>query len=270
MKIGFYQFAPEFGNIDKNLHTITEAIYRSGADLMVFPELAFSGYLFLNREEVGEAADKIPGYITEELAKASAASGTAVAAGIAERSGDLFYNSAVLVSPDGKIDLYRKNHLYNEEKLFFAPGDMGFPVFEVKGVKVGLLVCFDHMFPESARELALKGAQIICHPANLVLPRYAQITSRSRSLENKLFWILADRCGVERRGGRSLSYSGCSMITGPKGEILVSAGKDDVGFFGAEIDPDIALDKKVAPLSDLFRDRRPELYSLITKKRTEK
>lgn len=264
MKVGFYQFCPEFGNVKKNLEEITEAVRKSGADLMVFPELAFSGYLFLESSEVEETSDTVPGLISDTLSAVARETGTAVIAGFGEKVGDIYYNSALLATPDGRVETYRKNHLFNEEKLYFRPGDKGFPVFEINGVKIGILICFDHMFPESARSLALQGVQVICHPANLVLPRYAQITSCSRALENRVYWILANRCGTENRGGKSLSYSGCSRVVNPFGEVILSAGADDTGIFCVDIEPETALNKRLTPLCDLFEDRRADLYKLIT------
>ncbi|MCQ2604102.1 MAG: acyltransferase [Spirochaetia bacterium] len=267
MKIGFYQFVPEFGNTQKNIATMVDAVRNADADLVVFPELATSGYLFLKQDEVAAVAESVPGPASRAFSAVAVETDTAVVVGFPEKCGDVYYNSAMLATPDGRVQVYRKNHLYNEEKLFFQPGDLGFPVFEVKGIKIGLLICFDHMFPESARCLALQGVQIVCHAANLVLPEYAQITSRSRALENKIFWILANRCGSESRGGKFLSYSGRGQIVDPNGQVMVSAGPDDTGFFSVDIDPETANKKRLAPLCDVFEDRRPELYNLLTEKR---
>ncbi len=265
MKVGFYQFVPEFGNVEKNIQTMVNAVRAADADLVVFPELATSGYLFLEQKEVADTASAVPSPMSDAFSKAAVDTDTAVVVGFPEKADGVYYNSALIATPDGKVQVYRKNHVFNEEKLFFKPGNLGFPVFEVKGVKVGVLVCFDHMFPESARTLALKGAQIICHPANLVLPGFAQITSCCRALENGVFWILANRHGTEERKGRSLSYSGLSRIVDNRGKVIASAGPTDTGFYGVEIDPAKAFDKKVASMADLFADRRPELYNEITK-----
>jgi len=264
MKVGFYQFIPEFGNIRKNVATMVEAARKADADLVVFPELATSGYFFQNQQEVADTSDAVQGFVSEAFSKVAVEKDVAVVVGFPERSGDVFYNSALLAMPDGTVNLYRKNHLYNEEKLFFKNGDLGFPVFNFKGVKIGILICFDHMFPEAARSLALQGVQVVCHAANLVLPGFAQITSCSRALENRVFWILANRCGKEVRGNRELSYSGQSRIVNPDGKVIASAGADDIGFYGVDIDPESALNKRLTSLTDVFEDRRPELYKLLT------
>ena len=262
MKCGFYQFNPEFGNPGKNLDTIINTLSKVNADLVVLPELSLSGYLFLEKKEVSEYAEPVPGPSTEKLSELSKKKDMAIVIGMAEEEGGEYYNSAVLITPDGEIQSYRKNHLFHEEKLFFKKGNNGFPVFTVKGIKVGLLVCFDHMFPESARTLALQGAEIICHPSNLVLTGKAQITTRSRSIENKVFWILANRYGTENRGEKSLTYSGCSQISDPDGRIMIQAGEFEEGFYSVDIDPDLARDKQVTALCDVFKDRRTDIYLL--------
>jgi predicted amidohydrolase len=260
MRIGFFQFSPHFGKPGDNLDALIGAVDRARADLIVAPELALSGYLFTNRGEVERLAEEVPGPATDRLAEAAAGAGCHVVIGMAERSAELLYNSAVLIGPGGVLGVYRKVHLFFEEKLYFTPGDLGFPLFEVGGVKVGLLVCFDHFFPEAARTLALQGAQIICHPSNLVLPEYGQLTTRVRSVENRVFWILANRFGTERRGGKSLTYSGCSQITAENGEILTRAPADGDSLTVVEVNPGRAQNKRVTELNDLFGDRRTEFY----------
>ena len=164
MKVGFYQFVPEFGNVQKNVDTMVNAVRAADADLIVFPELATSGYLFLEQKEVEDTASTVPGPMSDAFSKVAVETDTAVVVGFPEKADGVYYNSALIVTPDGKMQVYRKNHLYNEEKLFFKPGNLGFPTFDVKGVKVGVLVCFDHMFPESARTLALEGVHRVPAP----------------------------------------------------------------------------------------------------------
>jgi len=262
MRCGFYQFNPEFGKPDENLETIMNKLSGIEADLVVLPELSLSGYLFLDKKEVMKTSETVPGPSTKKLAKLAKEKDMAIVIGIAEESEGEYYNSAVLITPDGKIRSYRKNHLFHEEKLFFKKGDKGFPVFTVKGVKVGLLVCFDHIFPEAARTLSLQGAEVICHPSNLVLTGKAQITTRSRSIENKVFWILANRYGTENRGEKELTYSGCSQITDPDGRVMIQAGEFEEGFYSVEIDPELARNKQVTSLCDVFKDRRTDIYLL--------
>jgi len=263
MRVGFFQFNPEFGEVERNLEAACSAIARARADLLVLPELATSGYLFTTREEVDRFAETVPGPSTERLREACAASGCRAVIGLAERAevtgGPRFYNSAALVGPGGVEGLYRKAHLFNTEKLYFSPGD-AFPLFEVLGVKVGLLVCFDHMFPEAARTLALQGAEVVCHPSNLVLPEYAQLTTRVRAIENRVFWVMCNRYGAESRGGTTLRYTGVSQIIASDGRVLARAEPEGDSLAIVEIDPHRARSKVITEHNDLFADRRLDLY----------
>lgn len=123
-----------------------------------------------------------------------------------------------------------------------------------------MLICFDYMFPEAARILALKGAQIICHPANLVLPIYGQEITKSRAIENRVFWIMANRCGQDKRDNKELNFTGESQIVDPTGKILFRASADEEILKVMEIDPKAANNKWVTEANDLFADRRADLY----------
>lgn len=266
MRVGFYQFQPRFGRPRENAEAVAAAVRQARADLLVAPELATSGYVFASREESAGLAETLPGPSSELLQQACRESGGRVVLGIAEKAADGFYNSAALIGPDGVEGVYRKTHLFGEEKLHFAGGRTGFPVFTVQcggaPVRLGMLVCFDHFFPEAARSLALGGAQIICHPSNLVLPEYAQLSSRVRSIENRVFWILANRYGSEDRGGKKLEFTGSSQVTAPDGKVLVRAPAGADALEVVEIDPRQADNKKITGRNHLWEDRRPELYRL--------
>jgi len=264
MRVGFLQFAPKFGAVTRNLNHIAQRLEGVEADIVVLPELGNSGYLFVNREEVASLAETIPGPTTDLLCEVAEKNDVHLVLGMPERDGKHYYNSAVLVGPHGLIGSYRKVHLFYEEKLYFQPGNKGFPVFEVNGVKVGLLVCFDHLFPEAARTLALQGVQLISHPSNLVLPTKAQLSTRVRAMENRLFWVLCNRFGTEDRGDKRLTYTGESQIVDPDGQVLVSGSKADEALRVVEIDPTQALDKHVTRLNDLFEDRRPQVYGALS------
>lgn len=262
MKIGFYQFSPEFGAPERNLAKIESVLGDVDADLIVIPELANSGYLFVEQSEVNDLAEPVPGPTTNFLVSLASNTNCHFVIGLPESSSGKVFNSSVLVGPDGVVGVYRKAHLFYEEKHYFEPGDTGFPVFELDGVKVGMLVCFDHLFTEAARTLALKGAQIICYPSNLVIPTYGQLTTRVRAIENQIFTILSNRCGMEDRGTKQLTYTGSSQICAPDGSVLASANESEEKLAIVEIDPAKALDKSVTELNDLFEDRRPEMYEL--------
>lgn len=261
MKIGYLQFNPVFGKPDKNREQIQKKLENIKADIIVLPELPVSGYFFSTKKETEMLAEPIPGATTNMLSKISSKTGTYFASGILEKSNGNLYNSAVLIGPDGPVSTYRKTHLFYEEKNFFKPG-MDYSIVEIKGVKIGLLVCFDHLFPEAARTLALMGAQIICHPSNLVLPEIAQLTTRVRALENRVFWIMANRYGSETKGSKTHTYTGESQIIAPNGKIIHKANPVGNELYITEIDPGEALEKNITELNNVFADRRTDIYKI--------
>jgi len=261
MRVGFYQYAPQFGEITQNLEMVMSRLESVDCDLLVLPEFAMSGYQFCSGEEVERLAESVPdGLTTRRLAELAKQRHCYIVAGLPERHAGKFYNSAVLVGPSGFIGVYRKVHLFFEETLFFSPGDLGFQVWDIGSVHLGLLICFDWFYPEAARTLALKGADILAHPSNLVLPHCpdAMVT---RCLENRVFSITANRIGEEARGGKpALRFIGNSEIISPLGKILHRAPENESDLVLMDIDPVQAQDKNLNPYNDLLRDRRPQYY----------
>ncbi|HPR18113.1 MAG TPA: nitrilase-related carbon-nitrogen hydrolase [Candidatus Cloacimonadota bacterium] len=260
-RVGVAQFEPQFLAKDKNLEKMVDLLSAVQADLIVLPELATSGYLFKSQTEVAylaeEAENGKTATVFRELAKKK---NTSYVLGFAEKSGNDFFNSAMLVNPDGKIFIYRKTHLFFEEKKWFTPGNSGLNVFPAKnGVKVGLMICFDWIFPEAARTLMLRGAQILAHSSNLVLP-WCQQAMITRSLENRVFSITANRTGKEHNKGSELTFTGMSQILSTKGKILKRMNETEEGVFVTTIDPTEADNKMVTELNDILIDRRPEMY----------
>jgi predicted amidohydrolase len=261
VKVGFFQFAPIFGEIERNVEYVIEKLSPVEADALVLPELFNTGYQFVSREETEMLSEEIPyGYTSQRLVELCRDKGFYLVAGIAERSSGNVYNSAALFGPDGHIGTYRKTHLFFEEKLWFEPGDTGFLVFDIGSAKLGLMVCFDWFFPESARTLAIMGADILCHPSNLVLP-YCPDAMPVRCLENRVFAITCNRTGFEERGGKErLTFIGKSEVVSPNGEILACASDSGEELIVVDIDPKAARSKQLNRYNDLFADRRPEMY----------
>ena len=265
MKAGFIQFAPQFGNIDANINKALSMIGSVDAGLLVLPELFNTGYHFTSVQETRVLAEEIPaGKTTKALCTIAQKKKIHIVAGIAEIADGNLYNSAVLISPAGYVATYRKVHLFNEEKLWFQPGNKGFHVYDIGQCKIGIMICFDWFFPESARVLALQGADVICHPANLVLP-YCQDSMVTRCLENKIYAITANRTGYEDRGGKRFSYTGKSQITSPDGSILYRAAPDSDEIGIVEIDIAQARDKRANIYNDLFADRAIAYYQDLVK-----
>jgi predicted amidohydrolase len=265
MKAGSYQFAPAFGRKAENLKKVLSVLKEVNADLIVLPEFFATGYQFLSKDEVAELSEQIPnGYTTEFLSEISHQRGFYIVAGLPEREGERFFNSAVLTGPDGFIGVYRKTHLFFEEKLFFSPGDTGFKVWETEIGRIGVMICFDWFFPESMRVLAIVGADIVAHPANLVLP-YCPAAMPVRCLENRVYGITANRIGEEsRKEGQSLRFIGQSLIASPEGNVIVKASENEEVLMVANIKPELARDKSLTSFNNIFNDRRPEMYLKIT------
>ncbi len=270
MRVGFIQTRPRFGKKRQNVEAALAIMAKKKADLFVLPELFNTGYSFRTRDELRSLAEPVRGGDTiEALAAFTRKRKTSIVAGIAERDGSKLYNSAVLVTPQGIGSVYRKTHLFLLEKRLFDRGYGPYDVHVVGTARVGMLICFDWIFPEPFRELALKGADIIAHPANLILP-YCQDAMVTRAIENRIFVILSNRVGSERRRGEDVRFTGRSEIVSPKGRILVSAGPGDETGAVVEVDLEDSRNKRVTPLNDLFEDRRVELYREMRKERKKR
>ena len=182
-----------------------------------------------------------------------------IISGFVEKEGNKIYNSAMMVSNKGVIGTYRKIHLYYKEKLWFSAGDKPLKIYNVNSVNIGIMICFDWIFPETARTLALLGADIIVHPANLVLP-YCQKAMVTRCLENRVYAVTANRIGKEIRGEDDFTFTGASQITSYDGKVLSSAPVDKIYSGFVEIDIEKVRNKKLNNFNDIFEDRRKEFY----------
>ncbi len=262
LTVATIQTHPVFGNVEENIEAALEFI-PNDCDLAVMPELFSTGYQFRDKTEaVGLTEDLTgnaePGSATKRLTRAASESGTTIVAGLAEKDGDRLFNSSVLFRPDGSREIYRKVHLFMDEKSIFTPGDLGFPVFEACGTTIGMMICFDWIFPEAARSLALAGAEIICHPSNLLLP-WCQAAMVTRCQENMVHAVTSNRVGTENRTGTELTFSGRSQVVSPLGERLAGLDKDETGAAAVTIQL-VEKDKLFTPGNDLWEDRRPESY----------
>jgi len=253
-------------NTDRTIEAVTQAAAAS-CDLVVLPELANVGYVSNWSPEFAkeyyEHAEKVPGPYSEALTAAASRNDIHVVVGIAERDPTLdgvMFNSALLITPTGQIHKYHKIHLPREEKRYFAEGNRLDPVQTELG-SIGLLVCADNSFPESARLLALRGAQVIAIPyaaestTNPVL--YHQLAA-TRAYENQVFIACANRCGRQD----SLMFAGTSAIAAPDGTLLVELGKDRaLGW--ADLDLNLLTSERLRQTR--YRDRRPRLYEDISR-----
>lgn len=270
------QYAPILGdlpaNVEKGARAIQEAA-ESGADLIVLPEMANSGYVVFSGEEaraLAERPDESPAIARwQQLAQEY---NTYVIAGFGEKVSDTaLYNSALVIGPSGILGTYRKTHLFFEEKLYYRPGDLGFPVFDLPFGKIGILICYDLRFPEASRILALKGADVICVPTNWVSMMtpdrlwdaqgycQANYVALANAAMNQVFVACADRVGAER----GVQFLGCSLIIDPAGTPLAGPASAD----GEEVlvtEMNLSAARRAKNRNDLnhtWLDRRTDLYS---------
>lgn len=266
------QFDPQVGleNKEKNVRRTIELINEAadnGANLVVLPELANTGYAFETREEAYAHAEPVPdGPTVRAWTETARERNLHLVGGVAELDGVRMYDTAVLIGPDGVIGSYRKAHLWNREKLVFEPGDLGFPVFDTRIGRIAMLVCWDVWFPEVPRLLATQGADVICSVNNWVWTPDADESGRSMahyltmtaSHVNALPIVAANRIGSER----DTKFLGGSVITGHDGwPIDDVAPLDEETIRYADLDVVASRTAKVwNDLIDLDKDRRTDLY----------
>lgn len=254
---GYVQFHPVLGNIDKNIQRLETFIDQAKeTDLLVLPELVSTGYNFDSREDAFSCAEEInkSRFVDFLIAKAKTLNINLVA-GINEKDGDKLFNTTVLVGPKGYVGKYQKIHLFMNEKDIFETGSAGLPVFDLGFAKVAMLICFDYYFPEIWRIVGLKGAEIVCHPSNL-LTQNAHKTVPAQAFMNRVFIITSNRIGTEK----DLTFNGQSFICDPNGHVLNKAGVDQEEVGMVSIDPIKAQDKFVTPRNHAYEDRHPDLY----------
>jgi predicted amidohydrolase len=263
--IGIVQMDCVLGDVAANLARIEahagEAT-RRGADLVMFPECATTGYFLGDR--IAALAEPIPGPSSVRLAALARATSAHLVVGLIEAADGVYYDDAVLFAPDGACTVYRKTHLFGPERAVFAAGERTV-VAETQLGRLGLTVCYDLMFPEFVRALVLDGATMILNVTDWISDDWQRgmgwgrdsvvALARTRALENGVHVAMADRVGIEG-GWTSL---GGSTVASPTGQALVALGAEE----------DIAVAKVETGSVDLARwsevatylaDRRPELY----------
>lgn len=271
MKIAVVQSDPKHKEIEHNLARMLETIERTDADLLIFPELALTGYLFTSRDEALPLARLIDSAEVNSIAAKCRESGKSIVFGHLELSGENLFNSAIVIDHQSTIiGHYRKTHLFHFERLVFSPGDTGFKVFELtlRGgelIKLGVMICYDWRFPESARSLALQGADIIAIPSNIVTRTgMLHTVLQARAFENKVIVAFADRVGSESgmydNKASDLTYRGESCIVNYNGEVLAILDDESEDIATAEVDIVATRNKSFSELNNIFTDRRRDMY----------
>jgi predicted amidohydrolase len=254
----------EIGQLDANLARIRgvlDAMESAGTHLIVFPELATSGYVFRDADEARGLSMRVDDRRLAALAAKVPIDAVAVL-GFCEVDGDRLFNSALVVSHEGILGCYRKSHLWGAEHDVFTPGIEAGAVFETPIGRLAVAICYDNEFPELPRRLALAGANVLALPVNWPLverpptehpPETIQAMAAARS--SRLATVIADRHGTER----GVHWTGGTAVISQDG--WISATPVDGPIASAVLD--ISNDKSLGARNDLFADRRPELYGDI-------
>jgi predicted amidohydrolase len=270
VKVACCQIAPRIGDVQANRAACRQAAERAaaaGAHIVVLPELANTGYVFRDQAEGRQLAEPLDGPTVAGWIELAGRLGVTLAAGICEL-GDrgLVYNTAVVVTGSGLRAAYRKAHLWDAEKLVFAPGSQPPPVVEAGGALLAVMVCYDLEFPEWVRLPALGGAQLLCVPSNW--PRFPRpdgqrpidvVRAQAAACANRMFVAVCDRTGRER----GVDWVGGSVIIGPDGWPLAGPADGAECVVAVDCELDAATDKSVGERNDVFADRRPELYGRL-------
>ena len=289
-KVSVVQVRPETGNVAKNLEMIKAKVAEAagaGSELIVFPELTLTG--LVGAADAKKLAETVPGPSVDKLIDLSMKYHVHIVAGLPEKDGGNYYNTAVLTGPEGLTGKYRKMHLCDIDDGWATPGDLGFPHFNIPAGRVGLLIGHDTMFPESGRMLALAGVDIICCPAavnspkpyglagteewhNYPIPRgYSTMhwhLWRVRGGENNCYMAFANQIGDYISGDPCVGRSGIfgpDTFSFPRHEIILSADEEEVGTFTVDTSncPDSVYPTNVVRRKDLVCMRIPLWYDVI-------
>lgn len=266
MKIALVQFegtiCDTVGNTNHACELIAEAA-KNGADLVVLPELFSTGYnLDIVGPRIPDLAESIDGPTVTALRAAAGDNGVYVIAGFAqvkEQLPGVAYNSSVFIDRAGEVlGTFDKAHLWALERFYFRSGNE-FPVFDTEFGKVGIMICYDMGFPEVARILALKGAELIVCPSAWCEEDHDvwNYNTQCRALENTVFLAAVNRYGREE----SLYMGGHTRVCSPRGTVIAELEQEEAGILYADIDfEQIKPSRTVSPY---LRDRRPELYDEV-------
>jgi 5-aminopentanamidase len=261
MRIALLQSSGRPGSVVENLKVLDEAAGRAaaaGAGLLIAPEMFLTGYAI--GDDIARLAEPSDGDSADAVAEIAGRHGLAVAYGYPERSGEVVFNSAQLVSTDGaRLANYRKTHLFGcFERDHFTPGEQPVAQAELDGVRVGIMICYDVEFPENVRAHALAGTDLLVVPTAQMHP--FQFVAESmipvRAFENQMYVAYVNRVGHEGE----FEFVGLSTLAGPDGVARTRAGRDE-DLVLADVDPALVAASREA--NPYLTDRRPGLYGAL-------
>ncbi len=265
-RVAAIQFEPLLGAKAENiarLLALTAAAAQAGAQLIVLPEMATTGYCWYDRAEIRPHVEPIPGPTTAAFSTLGQQFDCYIVIGMPEvvPSTGIFYNSAVLVGPAGVVGTYRKTHSFAADLKWAKDGDLGLPVWETPLGRIGIMICMDAGYFEPARLLALSGADLMCFPTNWLGEKSPGPAWMARAWENGCYLIAANRYGLER----GTQFSGGSCVLNPDGTIQAMQDTGD-GIVYGEVSLPAARAKSWTPYgsSEKLAARHPELYDNLT------
>ncbi len=271
IRIGCVQSNPVFKDVEGNLDKFEQFVTEAKADILIFPELAFTGYFFTSSDDAKKYAQPIDGILAEKIKLVAKENNVAIVTGFLEADNGILYNSAIAIDRNGKlVGHYRKVHLFYYEKIVFAPGNLGFPVCEIEvrngeKIKLGIQICYDWRFPEATRSLALNGAEVIAIPSNIVTTTGMLIeTLKVRAFENKVIIAFADRIGTEKEvangNTEELVFRGESCIINYNGEILNLGSTQGESITYADVLTEETRLKNINNFNNIITDRQSKMY----------
>ena len=270
IRVAACQIDPQLGEVDRNLEHIERVVAEAaaaGAKLVVLPEAAVTGYVFENLDEALTVAQRAVAVAEQRLADAAVKAGLVLIVGTLEAEGREVFNTALIFSDDGRRFRYRKMHLpYLGVDRFATPGPDAPEVYDLAGMRVGVLICYDLRFPEAARICALEGADLVALPTNwpVGVQFHPGIFAPARAAENHVYLLACDRVGEER----GTTFIGRSMLLDCNGKELAVASDTEEAILFGDVDPDLARQTHHRRIPgehewDTINDRRPGLYGRL-------
>lgn len=272
IRVAACQIDPQLGEVDRNLEHIERVVAEAvaaGAQLVVLPEAAVTGYVFENLDEALTVAQRAVAVAEQRLADAALGAGVALIVGTLEAEAREVFNTALIFTGDGRRFRYRKMHLpYLGVDRFATPGPDPPEVYDLAGMRVGVLICYDLRFPEAARICALEGADLIALPTNwpVGVQFHPGIFAPARAAENHVYLLACDRVGEER----GTTFIGRSILLDCNGKELAVASDTEEAILFGDVDPDLARQTHHRRIPgehewDTINDRRPGLYGRLLK-----
>ena len=272
IRVAACQIDPQLGEVDRNLEHIERVVAEAaaaGAQLVVLPEAAVTGYVFENLDEALTVAQRAVAVAEQRLADAALEARVALIVGTLEAEAREVFNTALIFTGDGRRFRYRKMHLpYLGVDRFATPGPDAPEVYDLAGMRVGVLICYDLRFPEAARICALEGADLIALPTNwpVGVQFHPGIFAPARAAENHVYLLACDRVGEER----GTTFIGRSILLDCNGKELAVASDTEEAILFGDVDPDLARQTHHRRIPgehewDTINDRRPGLYGRLLK-----